>query len=179
MKHDISDEALVQYIRTKDQERYRDIMIRYEEKLLRYAEHLVRNSALAADIVQDSFIKAFKNLQGFDSKKKFSSWIYRIVHNEAINAVKRFHKEVKLVEADAIWNNEKIEDDYVRKELKDKVKHCLEQMSFMYREPITLYFLEEKSYEEISDILRMPMGTVATRINRGKQLMKKICQKNA
>ncbi|MDD5681358.1 MAG: sigma factor-like helix-turn-helix DNA-binding protein, partial [Candidatus Omnitrophica bacterium] len=55
---------------------------------------------------------------------------------------------------------------------------CLNKMSIIYKEPLSLYYLEEKSYEEISDILRIPIGTVGTRINRAKGLMKKICQKH-
>ena len=50
-------------------------------------------------------------------------------------------------------------------------------MPVIYKEPLSLFYLEEKSYEEISDILRIPMGTVGTRVNRGKILMKKLCQK--
>ena len=55
---------------------------------------------------------------------------------------------------------------------------CLNDMPIKYSEPLMLHFIEDSSYEDISDILRLPMGTVATRINRAKALMRKICQKN-
>jgi RNA polymerase sigma-70 factor (ECF subfamily) len=57
------------------------------------------------------------------------------------------------------------------------VGQCLADMPLLYSEPLSLYFIEEKSYQEISDILKIPMGTVAVRINRGKQIMKKLCKK--
>ena len=57
------------------------------------------------------------------------------------------------------------------------IKMCLDEISLKYREPLGLHYLEEKSYKEIGDILRMPIGTVGTRINRGKLLMKRLCKK--
>jgi len=95
----LSDEGLVGLVRSKDQELYAVLMRRYQAKLLRYANYLVRNNQRAEDVVQEAFIKAFVNLQGFNTKKKFSSWIYRIVHNEAINQLKKYSKEVRLTDA--------------------------------------------------------------------------------
>jgi len=65
----------------------------------------------------------------------------------------------------------------LKNEVRKMVKNCLEEMSLLYREPLSLYYLEEKSYKEISDILRIPIGTVGTRINRAKLIMRQICQR--
>jgi len=92
----LSDKKLVDLVRNKNQELYTHIVNRYQEKLLRYANYLVSNHQISQDIVQTAFIKAFKNLQGFNTKKKFSSWIYRIVHNESINAIKKNKKLITL-----------------------------------------------------------------------------------
>jgi RNA polymerase sigma-70 factor (ECF subfamily) len=175
--HTLSDEELVVLIRTKEKERFTDIVWRYQDKLLRYATYLIHDEHKAMDIVQDAFIKAYKNLNGFDVKKKFSSWIYRIVHNEAMNSVKKYHMEVPILQNLDFQSEENIELDFGKKEIVEKAQSCLDQMSVLYREPLALYYLDEKSYEEISDILRIPMGTVATRINRAKTLMKTLCQK--
>jgi len=173
----LSDEELVVLIRTKEKERFTDIVERYEDKLLRYATYLIHDENKAMDVVQDAFIKAYINLNGFDVKKKFSSWIYRIVHNEAMNSVKKYHKETPLLQNADFQSEENIEQDFTRKEIIEKAQFCLDQMPVLYSEPIALYYLDEKSYEEISDILRIPMGTVATRVSRAKILMKEICQK--
>jgi len=173
---EISDEKLVEIIRSKDKELYIHIVKRYESKLTRYVRYLVGNEQKSADVVQQTFIKAFINLKGFNARKKFSSWIYRIAHNEAMNEVKKHHREVPI-DPNYFLATETVEEEFDRKELKEKTQKCLGQMPIMYSEPLALYYLDEKSYEEISDILRMPMGTVATRINRAKILMKKICQK--
>jgi len=173
----LSDEKIIRLIREKDKELYVHIIKRYQDKLMRYANYLVKDENNAADIVQESFIKTFINLNGFDTNKKFSSWIYRIVHNEAMNLVNKHTKEISLFKNATYDSGINIEDGFIKKELENRTHNCLYKMPVIYREPLSLYFLEEKSYEEISDILRIPIGTVGTRINRAKVLMKKICQK--
>ncbi|MFZ2025069.1 MAG: RNA polymerase sigma factor [Microgenomates group bacterium] len=174
----LSDEELVVLIRTTYKERFSEVVQRYQNKLLRYAVQLVHDEQKASDVVQDAFIKAYINLYGFDRKKKFSSWIYRIVHNEAMNSIKKYHKETPLLEEMDLKSDENIENAYTKKELIEHTQSCLGDMPVLYSEPLALYYLDEKSYEEISDILRIPMGTVATRIGRAKKLMKILCQKN-
>jgi RNA polymerase sigma-70 factor (ECF subfamily) len=173
----ISDEEIVERVRTTHPELFAIIVKRYQDKLLRYAKNLTGDGDRSIDVVQDSFIKAFVNLKGFDEKKKFSGWIYRIVHNEAINVIKKFKKEIALPEDFDITSEENISEDYSKKETRVMVTSCLDKLPIAYLEPLSLFYIEDKSYEEISDILRIPMGTVATRISRAKKIMRKICQK--
>ncbi|MBP9749371.1 MAG: sigma-70 family RNA polymerase sigma factor [Candidatus Pacebacteria bacterium] len=173
---ELSDESIVEQVRSFDQELYVVLVERYQHKLLRYAQNLIHNEHKAADVVQESFIKAFINLQGFDTKKKFSSWIYRIVHNEAMNSIKKYQKEVQMPEGFDFASSEDIEANFERKEEIASVQTHLKKLPVIYAEPLALRYLEDKTYEEISDILRLPMGTVATRIKRAKALMKHICQ---
>ncbi len=172
----LTDEQLVELIRSEDKELYLEIVLRYQEKLLRYAIYLIQDKAKAADAVQESFINAFINLNSFNLKMKFSSWIYRIVHNQVINSIKKYRRELPLLDNVEIDGGKNLEVDLTKKEIQEKVNKCINQMSIQYSEPLSLYYLEEKSYEEISDILRLPTGTVGTRINRAKIIMKKICQ---
>ena len=173
----LTDEQVAEYVRTENPEAYGEIMQRYQAKLIRYANYLIRNDMEAADVVQGSLIKAFANLNSFDAKKKFSSWIYRIVHNEAINILSKRKNELPILEDMDFENNDNIEADFVREETRAEVHDCLSKMSLLYAEPLSLHFLEGRSYDEISDILRLPISTIGTRINRAKVLMKKICQK--
>ncbi len=172
----LSDEQLVVLVREKDQERYKEIVERYQEKLLRFASYLIGSQDKATDVVQESFIKAFVNLQGFDAKKKFSSWIYRIVHNEAINFIKKHKQEISLEKnswvSQKIKSKQNLEQELEKKETKQRLKYLLDKLELKYREPLILFYFEDKNYEEISDVLRMPIGTVGTRINRGKKLLK-------
>lgn len=175
---EISDETLVVEVRKGDRERYAILVDRYEQKLLRYAEYVLHDEQKAIDVVQDAFIKAYRNLEGFDVRKKFSSWIYRIVHNESMNRVKKYRQEIPEIAGLEIESDENIERAFEKKEVIQKAHVCLKKIPIIYAEPLSLYYLEEKTYEEISDILRIPMGTVATRINRAKGIMKEVCQKN-
>ncbi|MBL7150639.1 sigma-70 family RNA polymerase sigma factor [Candidatus Microgenomates bacterium] len=174
-----TDEEVVELTRTKDKEAYVEIIRRFQDKLMRYAGYILNDEDKATDVVQESFIKAYINLNSFNSKKKFSSWIYRIVHNQAINLIAKYKRELPLFNDIDFDSGVDIEEEYARGEITKRVRECLNEMPIIYKEPLSLYFLEDKSYNEISDILRIPIGTVGTRINRAKILMKKICQKKA
>src|SRR3989344_4485854 len=95
---ELTDEEIIEKVRTSNQDLYAVIIDRYQKKLIRFAYNLIKNEERAADTVQESFIKAFINLNSFNIKKKFSSWIYRIVHNQAINLAKKYQKETPLLE---------------------------------------------------------------------------------
>lgn len=174
----LTDEEIVEKVRSDDRDLYAVIIDRYKNKLLRYATNIIHDNDRASHVVQDSFIKAYINLNGFNTKKKFSSWIYRIVHNEAMSVIKKYQKEIPMLDDFDLENEEDITKDFEQKETVIYVEKCLNSIPLIYSEPLTLYYLEEKSYEEISEILRIPMGTVAIRMNRAKKLMKHICQKN-
>lgn len=173
----LSDEEIIKIVRTKNKELYAEIIRRYQEKLLRYASYIIGDNQMATDVVQESFIKAYINLNSFNTKKFFSSWIYRIVHNEAMNMLKKNKKHKSINESYDIDSGINLEDKFIKKELISNTHYCLGQMPILYKEPLSLFYLEEKTYEEISDILRIPIGTVGTRINRAKVIMKKLCQK--
>lgn len=173
----LSDEKIVEIVRSKNKEAYAEIIKRYQKKLIRYAGYILGDEDKGADVVQEGFIKAYINLYGFNTEKKFSSWIYRIVHNEAMNMLGKDKKQQPMYEQVEFDSGINFEDDFIKKELISRTHHCLELMPVIYKEPLSLYYLEEKSYEEISDILRIPVGTVGTRINRARGIMKKLCQK--
>lgn len=171
-----SDEDIVEQVRSRDREQYAVIMARYQDKLLRYATALVLDADAAADIVQESFIKAFVNLRSFNTKRKFSSWMYRIVHNEAMNAVKKYRHETAVPEGFDVPSDENPAHDLERQEIVARVRKCIGRLPVRYAEPVALFYLEDQPYDAISDILRIPMGTVATRIRRAKEYMKTLCR---
>ncbi|KAF5433561.1 RNA polymerase sigma-70 factor, ECF subfamily [Candidatus Methanophagaceae archaeon] len=180
------DEQLVQ-LSLKDQDCFYYLMKRYETKILRYIKRLTTVSQEEAeDIIQEVFIKVYRNLNGFNRKLKFSSWIYRIAHNEIINQYRKtkLHSSIPLNiedEANLIGSiNDTIEINgaYENLENAEKVRQALAELPDKYREILVLRYLEDKSYDEISDILRKPPGTVATQINRAKANFKKIAKRH-
>ena len=108
----LSDEEVVEITRIKNKEAYAEIIKRYQGKLMRYAKYLVSDDERASDAVQDAFIKAYINLNSFDTKRKFSSWIYRIVHNETMNLMNKHKKEKPFFENIDFDSGINIEEEY-------------------------------------------------------------------
>lgn len=168
-----SDEKLVK-LTLANNDYFFCLMDRYEAKLLRYIHRI---SSLpyydADDILQDSYIAAFKNLNDFDPSYKFSSWIYRIVHNQTINFLKKHHRHLSISldpdnEEFIGWLDEK----------SDNIDLPLDQLKPIYKEILVLKFFEEFNYKEIAAILHFPIGTVATLIRRAKLQFKQIYEKS-
>lgn len=155
---------------------------RYEEKMLRYIKRVaIVTREEAEDILQESFIKIWKNLHAFDQSLKLSSWIYRIVHNQTISSLRKKKsygkdQQVELNEsffAEMAEGKEGLsETDLAEREA--LTERILSQLPLPYKEVLVLKFLENMSYEEISDVLKIPEGTVATRINRAKKGFREI-----
>lgn len=173
----ITDEELVDRV-IKNKNFFEEIVDRYQKKIWRYVFYLTNNKEESEDIVQEIFIKAYINLKSFNKNLKFSSWIFRIAHNEAVNFLKK--NKVNLSFNEKIFevkDEREIDEEFFKKELKRQIKNCLENLPVIYKEIVELYYFEELSYEEISDILKVPSGTVAIRLSRAKKILKKLCQK--
>ncbi len=173
-----TDEDLVRLVLENKTDAFGVLANRYEKKLLRYGKRFLYNYENIEDVIQNVFIKAYINIKGFDLSKKFSPWIYRIAHNEFINIIKREKKEAFLFfDADIIFSFAGKDDllkDIERREEKKEIEKYLNKLKAKYREIIVLYYFEEKDYQEISDILEIPISTVGTRLKRGRNEIKKL-----
>ncbi len=153
------------------------LMKRYEESLKRYIRRISGFSETEAeDILQEVYIKTFLNLNDYDKSLKFSSWIYRITHNEVISQYRKIkaRPQGNSIKVDEGWLNNLPGELDLQEEIEnrfdiEKVRQALNKIRIKYREVIILRFLEEKSYKEISDIIKKPEGTVATLLNRAKK----------
>lgn len=175
-----SDEEVAREIIDGDNDKFEIIINRYEQKLLRYVIYLINNKSNANDAVQETFIKTYINLKSFNPKYKFSSWIYRIAHNEAMNIVKKNRNlsEQDIDEIPPLSYDAQIEKDIDKKILQEDVMLCLKKLDLKYREVIQLAYFENMKYEEISDILKIPVSTVGIRLSRARNNLKKICNQN-
>ena len=175
-----TDEELVGLIRAGDKDLYGEIVRRYQTKLTHYLRKFFVDQDRLEDVLQDVFIKTYHNLYGFDIQKTFSPWIYRIAHNEAVNQLKKYSKEVINLD-DAEWEivdkNIDLDGAVDREILSRSMQKVMVKMKTKYREPLILYFFEEKSYDEISEILRIPRTTVGVRIMRAKNILKEFLSK--
>jgi len=165
----------------KDLEKFEELVERYEAPLLRYILRISNlNRADAQDVLQEVFINTWSNLNDYRSDMPFKSWIYRITHNTVISTIRK-HKSrgmgntVELDESLYEIPSEElgIEESLDHKQQAKRVRKTLQMLPLPYREVLILRFLEGNDYNAISDILRKPPGTVATLLNRGKEMFKK------
>jgi RNA polymerase sigma-70 factor (ECF subfamily) len=176
----ISDEKLVENIINSDQELYSFVIDRYELKLKSYIKRLTNNSFEVDDLVQQTFVNTFINLKSFDLDQKFSSWIYRIAHNITINWLKKKKINIFFSQDDLLTNSLKADIDihreFIDKDDLGRVTAVINSLPEKFKEPILLFYVEEKTYDEISEILRKPKNTIGTLISRAKLLLKKQLQ---
>jgi len=172
-----TDEQLV-VLSLKNQEYYWCLMTRYEDKLLHYILKISNfGREDAEDILQEVFIKVYENLNDFDTSWKFSNWIYRITHNITISAYRKKKVNPQLVSWDyeglnnLIESTSNIEKDAFQNLSYESILKIISRLPLKYKEVLILKFMENKDYQEISDILHKPMGTIATLIRRAKKVL--------
>ncbi|MCK5061307.1 RNA polymerase sigma factor [Candidatus Parcubacteria bacterium] len=175
-----TDEELVE-LTLKDQDYLFCLTKRYETKLLSYILRISNVSKEEAeDILQEVFIKVYFNLNSFDKELKFSSWIYRITHNQVISNYRKIKARAETITFDFkdeiiknIVSEFDIKEEIDYKIFREKIEKSLNNIDNKYKEVLILYLLEEKSGREISDILKKRINTVYSLISRGKKLLKK------
>jgi len=178
-----TDEQIV-ILTLKNQDYYLCLMKRYETKLLNYILKISNISREdAEDILQEVFIKAYQNLNDFDLNFKFSNWIYSIAHNTTISAFRKKKVRPQTVS----WEDKDLnnilestldaENTSLHKLTYKQILKIINQLPLKYKDVLILKFMEGKDYQEISDILHKPMGTIATLINRAKKSLKQGLEK--
>lgn len=172
----------------ENQDVFEQLVDRYEKKLKKYVHRLTGLDAESIeDILQEAFIKVYVNLNDYDPSYSFSSWAYRITHNEAINYLRKNKKISTLpLETDdeetasliqVLKSEIDVAQEISRKDQVERIRKTIGMLPEKYREVLILRYMEDLNYEEISDVLRMPIGTVAVTINRAKEKFKQIAEK--
>jgi len=180
-----TDEELVE-LSLKDIDNFAYIVDRYETKLKAYIIRISSfNTAEVEEILQEVFIKAWKNLKEFNYTLKFSSWIYRIARNHTISSFRK-HQSRGNDKSISIDNNVfeiasgdlDIREELDKKERAELIRKILEELNQEYKAVLILKYFEDKSYSEISDILKKPEGTIATLVHRAKKQFKELILNN-
>ncbi|GAB4148345.1 MAG: RNA polymerase sigma factor [Patescibacteria group bacterium] len=163
---EITDEDLVHHILKGNRQSFEIIVKRYAQPLLRYLMRLMYfNQSEAEDALSETFLKAYDKLGGFNPRLKFSSWIYRIAHNQAIDALRKRKLVYVGIEEIPIT----VKTDF-EKAVSNKID--LEKILAVLPEPernlLCLFYLEEKSLIEIGQILKIPPKSVAVKLHRAR-----------
>ncbi len=179
-----SEQALVTSALAGDQKAYKALFEMYRQAIFHITVKIVRNPDEANDLVQETFIKAFGSLKTYDHNYRFSTWLYKIAANSSIDFLRKRKidslsldkpiptkdGDVQMEIPDDTYNPE---HDLRNRERTIGIEDAIDSLPEKYREVIVLRHKEDRSYEEIAEMLKVPVGTIKARIFRARELLKK------
>jgi len=183
-----TDEELVRSVLAGDRERFGELVERYQGRLINYLYRLVRNLDEAHDLAQEVFVRVYQALDRFDPQYRFSTWLFRVAQNAAIDVIrKRRFRLVPLSRPDDDGGDGSWEIDLeaggpsaletMETEERDvRVRAAIDGLPWEYRELILLRHYGELAYEEIAEAKGMPLGTVKNKLFRARQMLKGVLE---
>ncbi len=173
----------IKQIRKGDQNAFSEIVELFKDKVYQICFRMLGNRHEAEDIAQEAFIRAFINIHSYDIDKKFSTWLYRIATNLCIDRLRKkkpdFYLDAEVAGAEGLTLYSQVaadvispDDKVVSLELQETIQNAILKLPAKYRSVIVLKYIEELSLKEISEILDLPVGTVKTRIHRGREALR-------
>jgi RNA polymerase sigma-70 factor, ECF subfamily len=172
---DAEDRLLIQRFLAGEEAAFERLVERYYQRIDRLAQHVVRQPMTAEDITQEVFLRAYRSLPRFRGEASFYSWLYRIAINLCLNYLRRQAIHLSPAEeADDSAVSVAVDPSSLleTQELEHLVHRAIDALPPHYRVAVILRDLEGLSYQEIADILGIPLGTVKSRINFGKRLLR-------
>lgn len=180
----MSDEELVEKVKKGDVDAYEEIVKKYENKVFGIVYHMIKNQNDVEDLAQEVFIKVYKNLSKFKGDSSLYTWIYKITVNLCLDEMKKrkniIYLDEKLEVEDGELERELPSSDktqvelYEEKELKENLHKCIGKLPEKQRVMIVLRDIKGFSYEEISEITSVKLGTVKSQINRARLKLKEL-----
>jgi RNA polymerase sigma-70 factor (ECF subfamily) len=182
-REQLDDRTLVERILGGDRDLFTTLVSRYEKRLINYVYRITHRYEEAHDLAQDIFVKVYLALDRYDPKYQFSTWLFRIAQNSAIDALrKKSIAEVPLArptDEEPAGKEREFADDGIspyralkNKQLSAAIDKAVESLPADYRELIQLRHFAELSYEEIASMKKLPLGTVKNKLFRARNLLK-------
>lgn len=167
-----------------DQDAYAEIVEIYKDRVYHICYRMLGNQHESEDIAQEAFLRAYVNIQRFNTNLKFSTWLYRIATNLCIDRIRKkkpdYYLDAEVAGTDGLNMYSQIpastklpEEDVEKMELQETIQMEISKLPEKYRSVIVLKYIEELSLNEISETLDLPLGTVKTRIHRGREALRK------
>lgn len=182
----MDDHSLLAATLTGDEAAFKELVRRYQNQITNYVYRMVDDYDRAVDLAQETFLRVYTSAERYQATYSFSTYIYRIAHNLAISELRQ-RKRRKLMQFPMFFSdkdNDEVEieiedqrqvladDSMIAAEQREAVSKAIASLPEKYRAALVLCDIEEKSYEEISEVLDLPVGTVKSRINRARNLLK-------
>jgi len=185
----LEDRDVVQRAKGGSEAAYRELLRRYERPVFSLVYRMVRDRELAEDLAQECFIKVFNHVDRYDAKYKFSSWLFKIASNLAIDTLRR--KQLKTVSIEGSRHATSSEEEEASrisivshdpnpeqaleaKQLGGRIEEAIARLRPEYRTAVLLRHVEGRAYEEIAEIMEVPLGTVKTYIHRARGELKEM-----
>lgn len=175
----MSDAQIIEQVLNGDTGAFEILILKYQSQIFYSIMNIVKNKEYAEDICQDAFLKAFEKLDTLRDKEYFYSWLKRIAVNMSLNHYERDKKIVDVEDEECdedyferLTTGECPEDYIIKDELKKYVKFFVDALPDRLRNVIILREVEDFSYEEIAEILNIPLGTVRSRLFNARQIIK-------
>jgi len=176
------DRELIQQALQGNQSAYESLLKRYKDLVYSVMYKMVRNPQEAEDLTQEAFMKAFNALASFNEEFAFSTWLMKIATNNCIDLLRRRKLKTMSIDEPVQYKDEKVqielpdreatpEKKILTRERAQIINEAIESLPPRYKHVIVLRHKEEKSYEEIADILNLPLGTVKARIFRAREML--------
>ena len=177
-----TDAQLVAHALAGSQEAFRDLVLRFERPVYSLIARMVQDPAMAEDLAQEAFVKAYRSLHTYDASRKLSSWLFKIAHNTTIDHLRRHVPDTVSLEAPqddegrgglaAVLSDDSVENPAAAAERRDMARSLERAISGLrpeYREAVVLFYLEGATYQEICDVTGLPLGTVKTNLHRARK----------
>ncbi|HVC44987.1 MAG TPA: sigma-70 family RNA polymerase sigma factor [Candidatus Binataceae bacterium] len=181
LRPEADETALLQRARQGDQEAFGALVERYQRRVVGVAQAVVHNQDDAIELAQETFVRAYENLAKFESRSSFSTWLYRIAANLAIDFRRREGRHLVLRGEDAENEFQRLPSprgdsfqETARGELNRRINGALGELTPEHRAVILLREVEGLSYDEISDVLDVPRGTVMSRLHYARGRLRSI-----
>jgi RNA polymerase sigma-70 factor (ECF subfamily) len=169
---DIDDRLIVTQIVSGQKELFRLLVDRHERAVYGMGLSFFRNTEDAADFVQEVFLKVYRNLFSFEGRSRFSTWLYKIAYNTAVNSINRKKEYRSLVEEDQTPDGDTPERTLLRGLIREAVQEAVADLPERYRVCVDLFFFYDQSYQEIEGITGYPVNTVKSHVFRAKQILR-------
>lgn len=172
-----NEQLLLKQAAAGDKLAFAQLFLTYKTLVYRVVYRLLRIQEDVDDAVQQTFIEVFKSLPGYEGKSKFTTWLYRIAVNVSIQYLRKRRGDTLTDLDPEILPSEIVKDNLERVELQKQIETALDSLPFKKRIVVMLHDVEERTMEEISSILDIPLGTVKSRLFHGRDEMRKKLQK--
>ena len=168
-----SDEELVCAIQEGDIFAFEVLVRRYQQKLYYFVGKYIRDEQASQDVVQESFISFYRAIDRVDRSRKISSYLYSVVRNAAISYLRTTKKRISLDAIAELESGFTMEEEYIRNEDSEEIRQVMKTLDPKYSSVLRLYYFDELSYEEMSNVLHIPINTVRTHLKRAKEALEK------